>query len=245
MTIMKRTLSVIAVAAASFGVAVAQANPAPGGGTSLANPTGVVQNFDPSTLGPLLSELGISWNAQQGSDGRTFIAANIGGQLNVNFIPSACLENGARNCVGLNTLAYFEGGAPNPQSVSAFNQKYWFVSAGVVSGGKGAYISRYEIADYGIPRGNVESSLRNFVVLASKFRDEIRSGAKTVSLDGYADDLSASLLNNKSVQAIGGAVETSTDNIHLGGFEEAPEVVKVFLSDPNAPKNKIDNIIKQ
>ena len=236
----KRAVSAVAIAAACVASASAQQTQE----LALSNPTGVVKNFDASTLGPLLSELGISWNAQQGDNGRTFIAANIGGQLNVNFIPSACLEGGSRNCIGLNTLAYFEGGSPNPQTVSAFNQKYWFVSAGIVSSGKGAYISRYEIADFGIARGNVESSLRNFVFLADKFRSEISSGAKTVSLDGYADDMSASLLNTKGVKAIGGVLDTA-DNVHIGGFEEAPEVVKVFLSDPNAPKNKIDNIVNK
>ena len=244
MTSFARAVGAFVFAAASLGVASAQSSGGAAQARALSNPGGAVKNFDASSLGPLLSELGIAWNAQRGSDGRTFIAATIGGDLNVNFIPSACLDSGERQCVGLNTLAYFEGGSPNPQTVSAFNQKYWFVSAGVVSSGKGAYISRYEIADYGIPRGNVESSLRNFVFLANKFRSELRTGAKTVSLDGFADDMASDYLNNTGVKALGGAVAAG-DSIHVGGFAETPQIVKVFLADPNAPKNKIDNVVKK
>ncbi len=213
--------------------------------SGISNPTGVVKNFDPANLGPVLSELGVVWQERQTSDGRTYLAANIGGQLSVAFLPQACLDGGARNCVGLNTYAEFNGVSVNPQTIAAFNQKYWFVAAGVTSDNRGAFISRYDIADYGIARGNIKSSLENFVVLALKLREELRTGSKTVSLDGYAEDLSSNLLNRRGFEAMGGEVaKTSLVDHHLADFEATPEFVKMFVSDPDAPKNKILNVAR-
>ncbi|MEO0878372.1 MAG: YbjN domain-containing protein [Pseudomonadota bacterium] len=210
---------------------------------TLANARLLVDNFDAQNLGPVLTELGIVWQVRQADNGTTFIVANFGGQLAVNFIPSACLNSGASNCVGLNTVAFFNNAAPNPQTVAAFNQKYAFVSAGVTSDQSGAYVSRYDIADYGIPRGNIESSLRNFMALALRFQDELSSARRTVSLDGYAEDLSASLLNGRGLNALG--VDTAPKTLlqhHLSEFEEAPEIVRVMYADPNSGKNKITNV---
>ena len=210
---------------------------------TLANARLLVDNFDPSNLGPVLTELGVVWQVRQTSNGLTFIVANFGGQLAVNFLPSACLNNGTSNCVGLNTVAFFNSASPNPQTVAAFNQKYAFVSAGVTSDGAGAYISRYDIADYGIPRGNIESSLRNYMALALRFQDELSSARRTVSLDGYADDLSASMLNGRGLESMG--VDTAPKTLlqhHLAEFEEAPEVVRIMYEDPRAGKNKIENV---
>lgn len=224
--------------AATMGTAAAQ----DGQTRALANARLMIDNFDPDNLGPILTELGVVWQVRQTSSGLTYIVANFGGQLAVNFLPSACLSGGTSNCIGLNTIAYFTDASANPQTVAAFNQKYHFVSAGVTSDGAGAYISRYDIADYGIPRGNVESSLRNFTALALRFKDELSSARRTVSLDGYADDLSASLLNGRGLETMG--VDTSPRTLlehHLSEFEEAPEIVRIFYKDPAAAKNKIQN----
>ena len=235
--------------AAATGAAFAQANPASSSVQSadanFSNPNATIANFDPANLGPVLSELGVVWQERKTSNGRTYLAANIGGQLSVAFLPQACLKDGVSNCVGLNTYAEYNGVAVNPQSISAFNQKYWFVSAGALSDNNGAYISRYDIADYGIARGNIRSSLQNFVVLALKLRDELKSGSKTVSLDGYADDLSSALLNRRGFEDIGGEeTRRTTVDYHISDFEETPEFVKIFVNDPSAPKNKILNVTK-
>jgi len=247
--ILKTALCALSTIAATTTMAFAQANPAPGpsgaGDANFANPGATIPNFDPSNLGPVLSELGVVWQERKTSDGRTYLAANIGGQLSVAFLPQACLTDGVSNCVGLNTYAEYNGVAVNPQSISAFNQKYWFVSAGALSDNNGAYISRYDIADYGIARGNIRSSLQNFAVLAIKLRDELKSGSRTVSLEGYADDLSSAFLNNRGFKDIGGEEDHKTTvDYHVSGFEETPEFVKIFVSDPSAPKNKILNVTK-
>jgi hypothetical protein len=211
----------------------------------ISNPRGMVTNFDAVNLGPVLTELGIVWQERQLSDGRPFIAASIGAALNFNILPAACLgADGKTNCVGANYITLFSGGAPNPQSVSAFNQKYVFTSAGMYSDGSSAFLSRYDIADYGIPRGNVASSIYTFFQLAQRFRDEIAT--KTVSADGYADDMSASSLNIQSGETLGVNVAVAADGgmagVHQASLEATPELVRRLINSDNAPRNKITNV---
>lgn len=209
----------------------------------ITNPRGMVPNFDPVNLGPVLTELGIVWQERRTADGMTFIAASIGGALNFNIVPTACTGPNNTNCIGAYVVTIYSGSA-NPQSVSAFNQKYWFTSAGVHSDGTGAYLGRYDIADYGIPRGNVASSLGSYYALAQRFRDEI--AAKTVSADGYVDDMSASVLNVRSAEAVGIDASVHGDGslvaLHQANLEATPELVRKLIASENAPRNKITNV---
>lgn len=234
----RASLGVVALAF-SVGATSAQAQ------ELISNPRGMVANFDAVNLGPVLTELGIVWQERQLSDGRPFIAASIGAALSFTILPAACLgADGKSNCVGGNFITLFTGGSPNPQSVSAFNQKYVFTSAGMYSDGSSAFLSRYDIADYGIPRGNIASSIYTFFQLAQRFRDEIAS--KTVSADGYADDMSASALNIQSGESIGLNVAVATDGsmvgVHQASLEATPELVRRLINSDNAPRNKITNV---
>jgi len=211
----------------------------------ISNPRGMVANFDAANLGPVLTELGIVWQERQLSDGHPFIAASIGASLNFNILPAACLgADGRSNCVGANLITLFTGGSPNPQSVSAFNQKYAFTSAGVYSDGSAAFLSRYDIADYGIPRGNIASSISNFFVLAQRFRGEIAT--TTVSASGFADDMSASALTMRSAKAAGIDAAVATDGsltaMHQASLDEMPELLRAMIASDNVPRNKISNI---
>lgn len=235
---MRVSLGALALAAAA-GQAGAQTE------ELISNPRVLMTNFDVVNIGPVLTELGVVWQERQLPDGRPFIAASIGAALSFNVVPAACLgSDGKSNCVGANMITLFTGGAPNPQSVSAFNQKYVFTSAGMYSDGSGAFLSRYDIADYGIPRGNVASSIYNYFTLAQRFRDEIAT--KTVSADGYADDLSAAALTVESGKAIGFDVAVASDatmaGVHRASLEATPELVRKLLASENAPRNKISNI---
>ncbi len=222
----------------SGGVANAQSN------DLIANPRGMIANFDPVNLGPVLTELGIVWQERRTSDGQPFIAASIGGSLNFNIVPLACLGPNNTGCVGANIVTFFTGGYANPQSVSAFNQKYVFTSAGTFSDNSGAYLSRYEIADYGIPRGNVASSIGSYYSLAERFRNEI--AAKTVSADGYIDDMAASSLTVRAAEMAGIDASVKGDGsmvaMHQASFEATPDLVRRLISSDNAPRNKISNL---
>lgn len=209
----------------------------------IANPRGMVANFDAANLGPVLTELGVVWQERRTSDGMLFIAASIGAELSFNIVPTACIGPNNSSCVGANIFTMYTGAA-NPQSVSAFNQRYAFISAGVFSDGSGAFLSRYEIADYGIPRGNVASSIGSYFALAKRFRDEI--AAKTVSADGYVDDMSASILTVRAAEAAGIDARVAGDDtmiaVHQASLEAAPEVARKLFASDNAPRNKIRNV---
>jgi hypothetical protein len=233
---MKKFLASIAAAACFAGAANAQQ------AAGLSNPRGMVDNFDVDSLGPLLTELGAVWQRQQAPDGQSFIAVAVGGDLILHIIPTACQGQNHTNCIGMNMLALFSGSSFNYQTVAAFNQKYWFSTAGITSDGSAAYLSRYEIADYGIPRGNIMASILNFDALADLFRQELATSARTVSLEGHADDLSARLLNSRGLEAFAGADALDLATKHQMAMEESAEFVKVLLETESTPHNKIENI---
>jgi hypothetical protein len=93
----------------------------------------------------------------------------------------------------------------------------------------------------------VASSLGSFLELAMRFSGEL-SGARTVSADGYADDMSASYLNVKSGEAIGvdavAAKDGSLSAMHLAEFEATPQLLRVLKESKGVPRNKIDNLTK-
>ncbi len=221
--------------------AMAQQQSAP-----IVNPRGMLANFDVATIGPVLTELGIVWQQRQTPDGQTYIAANAGGSLSFNLVPTACLGPNNSNCVGVNTLALYSGGRANPQTVSAFSQRYVFISAGILPGNAGTYVSRYDIADYGIPRGNLASSLQSFVFLAERFAEELKTGTVTVSADGYADDFSARALNAKSAEGVGATAQIiqSVPGLHQAKFETTGELAKTLIASEGAAMNKISNVRK-
>lgn len=233
------------LAAAAGGMALAGAATAQQA-APIANPRGMLPNFDIPTIGPVLTELGIVWQQRQTPDGQPYIAANAGGSISFNLVPTACLGAENTNCVGVNTLALYTGGRANPQTVSAFSQRYVFISAGILPGDAGTYLSRYDIADYGIPRGNLASSLQSFVYLAELFSEELKTGTVTVSADGYADDMSARTLNAKSAASAGVRPEAaqSVPGLHQAKFEATGELVKALIASDNAAMNKISNVRK-
>ena len=232
---MKNLLAVSAAAAIALGSAVAQEQ------DLVSNPRGLISSFEVANVGPILTEMGAVWQQRQAPNGQPYIAVSAGGELVLNIIPTACQGDNFTNCVGVNTVALFSGSGLNYQTVSAFNQKYWFSTAGVSPDGTDAYISRYEISDYGIPRGNLAASVVNLVVLADLFKKELATARNTVSLEGYADDMSARLLNSRGLTALAGhnAIEPVTR--HQTAMEESAELVRILLTDKDAPRNKIEN----
>lgn len=231
----------LAAAAAALGASLAHAQMA----DPVVNPHGMIPNFDATNLGPVLNDLGIVWQERRTADGRPFIAASIGGALSFNIVQTACDPASGLNCVGMQVFASYQGVKANAQTVAAFNSKYAFSSAGMLPESNAAYISRYEIADYGIPRGNIASSLYSFFEIARRFEGEMRTGASTVSANGYADDLSASMLNRQSGAdsgVVAAAAPTSFAALHQAALEETPRLVRAMMDAENAPKNKISNV---
>ncbi|MEO1252411.1 MAG: hypothetical protein AAFW81_08705 [Pseudomonadota bacterium] len=209
----------------------------------VSNPNGTLASFDAKNVGAILNELGAVWQAQQGN-GQSYIAANAGGEINFLLVPTACKGANQTQCVGLSMVAIFEGNA-NPQTVTAFNYRYAFASAGLDPSGS-AYIKRYEISDYGMARGNLATSILVFVEQAKMLQSELSTARRTVALEGYADDLAANALNRTGVAGIDNASlhAKSAVDAHQVGLDEAAAQIKFFIENKSAPRNKIKNISK-
>lgn len=213
--------------------------------TFIDNPRGIIRNFDADNIASVLTDLGIVWQARRSPEGRSFVAASMGANLSFNIYPSACLgADGRSDCVGAHYVALFKGIEPNRQTVTAFNQAFPFTSAGITQNG-GAYISRYEIADFGIARGNFASSLASFLFLAERFEQEIATARQTVALEGTPEDMAARFLNGRSAGALGvspPAAGTFIGASHQRAFDETVHVIRVLEAQDGAPKNKIRNL---
>ncbi|MBI1365661.1 MAG: hypothetical protein GC153_06845 [Alphaproteobacteria bacterium] len=205
----------------------------------------ILSHFTTDNVGGVLSDMGATWQTMTAQNGQPYIEASLGGALNLVIVPTACETPGFVNCVGLNIVSVLKGAAFNPQTVTAFNQRYPFSTAGLWIDGTDAYISRYEICDYGIPRGNVAVSIRNLGILANRFRDELATSKKTVSLQGYPEDLAARYLNEKNLEALGGAPAQAALARHAAGVEDSLELVRALVERDAAPSNKVKNITAQ
>lgn len=231
---MKLALGAVAAAIVLGATAMAQ---------GISNPAGTMRNFDIANLGAVLTDIGVQWEQRAGPEGQQFIVANVAGVF-VNIVPAACQGGAGVGCVGAQSFALFESPAVSQQSINAFNLRYAFLSAGPLS--NGYYLSRYDIADYGIARGNVQSSIASFRSIAVNASTELAGGGQTISTIGYAEDMSAGLLNEASARAIGVEPEhASGADLHLKEIRAMPEFVKAFAASGSAAFNKIENVGKQ
>lgn len=217
-----------------------------GGGIALAqgisNPSGTVRNFDIANLGPVLTDMGVQWEQRSGPNGQPFIVANVNGYF-LNIVPSACQGQNSTQCLGAQTFALNEASGISQQGINAFNLRYAFLSAGPLQ--NGYYLSRYDIADYGIARGNVYSSIASFLSIAERAGSELTGGGQTVSTIGFSEDMSAGHLNEAAGKAIGLDVSVNAGDQHLKEIRATPEFVKALVATGNAAFNKIENVKKQ
>ena len=212
-------------------------------GDPISNPRQTVANFDPATLLPILQELGVTASIEQGSNGKNFVGAQYG-NFRFTIHPEACRGPGGTSaCIGGFALATFTGYTPNPQSIAAFDAKYAFSEAGIFSDGSTAYVGRYDIADYGIARGNIASSLGNFIGQANEFWAFLDSEKRTVSLDGYADDLAAAGLNRRQAEAMGVSFGAAEPTPHWIATEKVIEFARdsVAAGADNRKPDKLRN----
>jgi hypothetical protein len=207
----------------------------------ISNPAGTMRNFDIANLGPVLTDMGVQWEQRAGPNGDPFIVANVNGYF-LNIVPTACQGQNSTQCLGAQTFALNEAQGISQQGINAFNLRYAFLSAGPVQ--NGYYLSRYDIADYGIARGNVYSSIASFLSIASRATGELAGGGQTISTIGFAEDMSASHLNEASGDALGVDVSVNTGDAHLKEIRATPEFVKALVATGNAAFNKIENVNK-
>ena len=232
---MKKLIVSLAACAAVMSTAQAQ-------NSGITSPGTTIPNFDVQNVGPVLNELGITWQSGQAEGGQNYIVANVANVVNFMLAPTACRGANNTDCVGLNMVAIFDGSA-NAQTVHAFNYRYAFASAGIDPDGS-AYLSRYEIADYGMPRGNLSTSIQVFAKQILMFSSELETARQTVSLEGFAEDMSSRQLNMQvREQVTGNEIHAQSPNdLHQLGLEQSANIVRQFIADKSAPRNKINNL---
>jgi hypothetical protein len=231
---MKKLLGLAAALAVSAGAAAAQ--PAP-----VKNPDEPLKSLHAEALIPVLGELGLSYQGATLPDGTKVVLAEAPNGLKFQMTPTACDEAG--RCKGVNMLALFQTRAQE-RVVSAFNYRYAFVSTGLDDSGV-AYISRYDIADYGMPRGNLAVSIQTYLYMASLFDRHLYEATNTVSLEPDATDLAAHALNMQAVLADAKlsdslGLEASS---HEVSFEKVTAAVDTFIkADSLAPGRIINDV---
>lgn len=215
------------------------------GETSVSNPTGLISNFDAETILPLLGELGLSTQGATLPDGRKIILASAPNGLKFELTPTACNDENT-GCSGLHTVALFKSNAPS-RTVAAFNYRYAFVSTGVDDSGV-AYVSRYDVADFGTPRGNLAVSIQNFLHMASVFDRHLYEATNTVEKDALDSDLAANGLNMQGILAnasLANQVGLSPAS-HRVSFEALSNVIDTFVqADGLAPGRIVNEVVGQ
>lgn len=207
----------------------------------------IIPNFDTDNLIPILEEMGLEWRGvsvpgQNGTNKNVLLARASNG-ITFALEPTACRQGVNSGCIGLSLVAGFDGNAPQ-SAVNSFNYRYHFVSAGLDPSGA-AFLTRYDIADFGTVRGNVISSIYNFASISGTFREALNGSKQTVSLDSFATDMEASSLNRQALVAAGIQVEDANKalNGHVAGFERAGELMKVLVKADEKAPGKILNTI--
>ncbi len=164
----------------------ADAQPGFATGDLVSNPGQILTAFDPADIGPILTEIDVLWQTRQDIEGRPYIEANADGRIVFIIEPLACRGTVNSDCIGMQLVAVFDGQA-DPQQVRDFNNNYAFANLGINENGN-AYLNRYDIADYGIPRGNVGVIIDTFIALGEIYQDLSGQGSL-----GDADDQLAAL----------------------------------------------------
>ncbi|MGE0409175.1 MAG: YbjN domain-containing protein [Amphiplicatus sp.] len=142
----------------------------------LSNPRQIVSGFSTSDLAAIAGELGYQSQLQTFSDGSAVLL--ISTPAGAFFAEPAVCENGV--CIGLNLYATFGSASNTPlTAVNYFNTYRAFTKAFTTDGT--VFLSRYAIADFGIPRGNIASNLSNFVARAVEFAQFLAGGSNGVS----------------------------------------------------------------
>ncbi len=238
-------VAVSALSAASIaGVAAAQSNALKSSSAPVSNPGALLSSLHAEAVLPLLNELGIRTEGAKLPNGQKVILAQAPNGLKFQLTPTACDAQNQR-CRGIHMLAIFQTNAP-ARAVSAFNYQYAFISAGKDDSGV-AYISRYDIADYGMPRGNLAVSLANYLHMADAFDRHLYEATNTVRQDVDDSDLAANGLNLRTILSDAPlAQEVGIDVAsHEVSFEAVTDLVDTYIkADALNPGRLINSVAK-
>lgn len=234
----------VAVAAAITGTAAAQSNSLSASTEKqeiISDAGKLMYDYDVENIVPVLQELGLKWEGRTAPQGEKVVIATAPSGMKFVLMPTACKSGVASGCVGVAMTAVFNG-AIDQRTVTSFNYRYPFTSAGMEESGA-AFINRYEIADYGIPRGNFVTSVYVFLAQAEMLAESLATATKTVSQESYLGDLSANALNMEQVFADSTATKIAgiSADSHQVSLETTAEFVRVLVEADKQSPGKIIN----
>lgn len=130
----------------------------------LTMPKQLLPGFDSNQIVQIAEEIGLTASLIKGSGGAT--AAQIDTTSGTFYaIPTVCRTS---TCYGMELIADFGAGPEVPLKVLNYFNHYRVFTKAYLQDGH-IFLSRYEIADFGIPKGNVASNLANFIDVAKDF----------------------------------------------------------------------------
>ena len=238
-----KTAALGALIAMAAGTASAQSNGLTAQKAPVKNPAATLLSLHAEAVIPVLAELGLSYQGASLPNGQKVVLAEAPNGLKFQITPTACEADGER-CKGLNMLALFQTRAPE-RVISAFNYRYAFVSTGLDESGV-AYISRYDIADYGMAKGNLAVSIQTYLYMASLFDRHLYEATNTVSVEADPADLSAHALNMQQVMADASLSDALgvTVSSHEVSFEAITDAVGTFVQADAMSPGRIINQVK-
>ena len=203
----------------------------------------LMYDYDVENVVPILQELGLKWEGRTAPQGQKVVIATAPSGMKFVIMPTACKAGVASGCVGVSMTAVFNGSI-DQRTVTSFNYRYPFTSAGIDESGA-AFINRYEIADYGVPRGNFVTSVYVFLAQASMLQDSLATATTTVSQDSFSGDLSANALNMQQVFADANAAKIAGISAtgHQASLETTAQFVKVLVQADEQQPGKIINFM--
>lgn len=150
------------------------------------NATQMIDGFTPANLDAVARDLG--YKSEQVVYSNGVAGLSITTPQGYVFFASPTVCNPA--CRGLDIYALFgpDTGVPLA-AINRFNVARAMTKAFTTS--NQVVLSRYVIADYGTPRGNVASEFHNFIAIAVSFAEYLEGGANTISADASAGKIAA------------------------------------------------------
>lgn len=173
-------------------------------GNSLSQPDTdrqIVTNFDPENMTPILDGMTLTYEIRRFDDQSLVYFLDVSG-LKLVMAPMACTGENNTNCLGLLTVTAFTDLAPAQSDLTLVNDNIPFLTA-YAGGDRGTVFRRYDLADFGIARGNIVSSLSNFLGNLGSAVDYLyeQEGTVEVGVRAATDDDAASL-NRRGLAAL-------------------------------------------
>ncbi|MCQ8185811.1 YbjN domain-containing protein [Parvularcula maris] len=208
------------------------------------NPSAPLASLNAEELVPILSQMDLDYEGVTLPRGDKALLVRSPEGHRFQITPLSCDKEG--RCRGVHFVTLFETGADR-RTVAAFNERYAFVSAGV-SRDDIAYLTRYEIADYGMPAGNFATSIDVFLKTAELFAEHLSDSPRGLKQAPDGSDLAAHSLNRQGLaRAIPVAVKggIAPPHSHAVAFEETLDIVETYVRAEAVYPGRIVNELGQ